>query len=160
MENGNRIGTLSITPTVARQTPRNDFGTVLARTAQEVVRTGAGVVAAIVPGGPAVSAAVASVSAVVSTAASSAPSVRGASVTAGGTGGTGSASATLGSTGQGEQWDLLAAQKEMQAEGAKMNLAYMNLQNEMQAESRAHNAISNIMKVRHDSAKAAINNIR
>ena len=42
----------------------------------------------------------------------------------------------------------------------KMNLAYMNLQNEMQAESRAHNAISNIMKVRHDSAKAAINNIR
>ena len=55
---------------------------------------------------------------------------------------------------------MLAAQKEMQAEGAKMNLAYMNLQNEMQAESRAHNAISNIMKVRHDSAKAAINNIR
>jgi hypothetical protein len=161
VENGNRIGTLSITPTVARQTPRNDFGTVLARTAQEVVRTGAGVVAAIVPGGPAVSAAVASVSSVVSTAASSAPSVRGASVTAGGTGGTGSsASATLGGTGQGDQWDLLAAQKEMQAEGAKMNLAYMNLQNEMQAESRAHNAISNIMKVRHDSAKAAINNIR
>ena len=160
MENGNRIGTLSITPTVARQTPRNDFGTVLARTAQEVVKTGAGVVAAIVPGGPALSAAVASVSSVVSTAASSAPSVRGASMTAGGAGGTGSASATLGSTGQGDQWDLLAAQKEMQAEGAKMNLAYMNLQNEMQAESRAHNAISNIMKVRHDSAKAAINNIR
>lgn len=158
MENGNRIGTLSITPTVARQTPRNDFGTVLARTAQEVVRTGAGVVAAIVPGAPAVSAAVASVSSVVSTSASS---VRGASVPTGGTGGTGSsASATLGATGQGDQWDLLAAQKEMQAEGAKMNLAYMNLQNEMQAESRAHNAISNIMKVRHDSAKAAINNIR
>lgn len=160
MENGNRIGTLSITPTVARQTPNNDFGTVLARTAQEVVRTGAGVVAAIVPGGPAVSAAVASVSSVVSTAASSAPSVRGASMMAGGTGGTGSASATLGSTGQGDQWDLLAAQKEMQADGAKMNLEYMHLQNQMQAESRAHNAISNIMKVRHDSAKAAINNIR
>lgn len=154
MENGNRIGTLSITPTVARQTPNNDFGTVLARTAQEVVKTGAGVVAAIVPGAPALSAAVASVSSVVSTSTSS---VRGASVTAGGTG---SASATLGGTGQGDQWDLLAAQKEMQAEGAKMNLAYMNLQNEMQAESRAHNAISNIMKVRHDSAKAAINNIR
>ena len=65
-----------------------------------------------------------------------------------------------GTAGQGEQWDLLAAQREMQAEGMQMNLAYMNLQNEMQAESRAHNAISNIMKVRHDSAKAAINNIR
>ena len=153
MENGNRIGTLSITPTVPRQTPRNDFGTVFARTAQEVVKTGAGIVASLVPGAPMVSAAVASIGSVVSSAASSA---RGASVVplSGGTGG------APGIPGQGEQWDLLAAQKEMQAEGMKMNLAYMNLQNEMQAESRAHNAISNIMKVRHDSAKAAINNIR
>ena len=154
MENGNnRIGSLSITPTVARQTPQNDFGTVFARTAQEVVKAGAGVAASMLPGAPMVSAAVASVSSVVS---STASSVRGASTlpVSGGSGGVG------GATGQGEQWDLLAAQKEMQAEGAKMNLAYMNLQNEMQAESRAHNAISNIMKVRHDSAKAAINNIR
>ncbi|MET0405746.1 MAG: hypothetical protein ABW123_25220 [Cystobacter sp.] len=143
MENGNRMGSLSITPTVARQTPRNDFGTVLAHTAQ----TAGGLVASMLPGTPAVSAAVASVRAVVSSNAS----VRGV---AGGPEGSG------GAAGQGEQWDLLAAQKEMQAEGAKMNLAYMNLQNEMQAESRAHNAVSNIMKVRHDSAKAAINNIR
>ncbi|WNG45099.1 hypothetical protein F0U60_14030 [Archangium minus] len=151
MENGNRISNLSITPTVARQTPRNDFGTVLAHTAQEVVRTGAGVVAALVPGSPMVSAAVASVSSVVATSASS---LRSTVPTAGG------ASGTAGTTGKGEQWDLLAAQKELQAEGAKMNLAYMELQNDMQKESRAHNAISNIMKVRHDSAKAAINNIR
>jgi hypothetical protein len=144
VENGNRIGSLSITPTVARQTPDNDFGTVFARTAQEVVKAGAGIAASLVPGAPMVSAAVASVGAVVSSVASSA---RGASAVPGG-------------SGQGEQWDLLAAQREMQAEGMKMNLAYMNLQNEMQAESRAHNAVSNIMKVRHDSAKAAINNIR
>jgi hypothetical protein len=150
VENGNRIGSLSITPTVARQTPQNDFGTVFARTAQEVVKAGAGIAASLMPGAPMVSAAVASVSSVVSSTASSvggAPAVGGA----GGVGGT---------AGGGEQWDLLAAQREMQAEGMKMNLAYMNLQNEMQAESRAHNAISNIMKVRHDSAKAAINNIR
>jgi hypothetical protein len=143
VENGNRMGTVSITPTVARQTPHNDFGTVLART----VQTAGGVVASMLPGAPMVSAAVKSVNAVVSTSASSA---RGAAVGAG----------AEGSGGQGEQWDLLAAQKEMQAEGAKMNLAYMELQNQMQAESRAHNAVSNIMKVRHDSAKAAINNIR
>ncbi|MFY0580189.1 hypothetical protein ACN28S_43425 [Cystobacter fuscus] len=150
MENGNRIGTLSITPTVARQTPNNEFGEVMARTARTVVNTAGGVVAALVPGGPAVSAAVASVGSVVSTSASSARSAAALP----GTGGVG------GTTGQGEQWDLLAAQKEMQAEGAKMNPAYMELQNQMQAESRAHNAVSNIMKVRHDSAKAAINNIR
>ncbi len=158
MENGNRIGSVSITPTVARQTPQNDFGTVFARTAQEVVRTGAGVVATLVPGGPAVSAAVSSISKVVSTAATA----RSASAVPmpGGAGGAGSATGTVGGTGQGDQWDLLAAQKEMQAEGMKMNLAYMDLQNDMQKESRAHNALSNIMKVRHDSAKAAINNIR
>ena len=154
MENGNRIGSLSITPTVARQTPQNDFGKVFARTAQEVVKTGAGIAASLMPGAPMVSAAVASVSSVVSSTASSG---RGASALPG----AGGASGVGGTAGQGgEQWDLLAAQREMQAEGMKMNLAYMNLQNEMQAESRAHNAISNIMKVRHDSAKAAINNIR
>ena len=158
MENGNRIGSLSITPTVARQTPQNDFGTVFARTAQEVVRAGAGVAANLIPGGPAVSAAVSSISSVVSTTAGGA---RAASTTplAGGVGGAGGPLGT-GASGQGEQWDLLAAQKEMQAEGMKMNLAYMDLQNDMQKESRAHNALSNIMKVRHDSAKAAINNIR
>ena len=36
----------------------------------------------------------------------------------------------------------------------------VELQDEMQRESREHNTVSNIMKVRHDSAKAAINNIR
>ncbi len=159
MENGNRIGSLSITPTVGRQTPQNDFGTVFARTAQEVVRTGAGVMATMVPGGAALSAAVSSVSSVVSGATSSVRSAT-AMPTSGSAGGGTSGAGELGTTGKGDQWDLLAAQKEMQAEGAKMNLAYMNLQNQMQAESRAHNAISNIMKVRHDSAKAAINNIR
>ena len=158
MENGNRLGAVSITPTVARQTPRNDFGTVLAGAVQESVRVGAGIVAALVPGAPAVSAAVSSLRSV----AVAGGSVRSASAVPiptipSGTGGVGGGGAP---TGQGEQWDLLAAQKEMQAEGAKMNLAYMDLQNQMQAESRAHNAISNIMKVRHDSAKAAINNIR
>ena len=150
MDNGNRLGSVSLTPTVARQTPRNDFGDVLSRTARTTVSAVGQVVATLVPGAPMVSAAVASVSAVVS---GPGASVRGAAAgpvgQGGGQGG-----------GQGEQWDLLAAQKEMQAEGAKMNLAYMELQNQMQAESRAHNAVSNIMKVRHDSAKAAINNIR
>ena len=51
-------------------------------------------------------------------------------------------------------------QRALSADGQKFNMAYLALQNEMQKESREHNAISNIMKVRHDSAKAAINNIR
>jgi len=149
-----RIGGMSITPTVARQTPQNDFGAVFARTAQEVARVGGGVLSALVPGNPVVSAAVSGVRSVVSTVAgaASAVPVSGGAGAAPGVGGT--------TTGRGESWDLLEAQKLMQADGQKFNMAYMSLQNEMQRESREHNALSNIMKVRHDSAKAAINNIR
>jgi hypothetical protein len=160
VENNNRIASLSITPTQPRQTPQNEFGAVMARTAQEIVKTGASIVGGMVPGGPVLSAAVSSVSSVASTVGSAAvtvPSTSGAipgvSGTPGGTTGTGTA-------GKGEAWDMLEAQKLMAAEGQKFNMAYLQLQNEMQRESREHNAVSNIMKVRHDSAKAAINNIR
>lgn len=167
MENNNRIASLSITLTQPRQTPKNEFGAVLARTAQEVVTTGAGLVGRVIPGAPVLSAAVSSISSVASTVGSvstTVPSTGGATVpipgvsgTTGGTSGTGTAGGTAG---KGEAWDLLEAQKLMAAEGQKFNMAYLQLQNEMQRESREHNAVSNIMKVRHDSAKAAINNIR
>lgn len=153
MSNDNRIAGLSITPTVPRQTPQNDFGTLMARGASEVVRAGSGIVASMIPGGPALSAAVSSVRSTVATVASGVTTVPGASAAGG------SASAA-GATGKGEQWDLLEAQKAMQVEGQQFNAAYLELQNQMQKESREQNAISNIMKVRHDSAKAAINNIR
>lgn len=153
MENENRIASLSITPTLARQTPKNEFGSVLARTAHEVVSTGAGLVGGVIPGAPVMSAAVSSVRSVVSSVASAGS----AAVPVPGTGGVGGVGGT---TGKGEAWDMLEAQKLMAAEGQKFNLAYLQMQNEMQQESREHNAVSNIMKVRHDSAKAAINNIR
>jgi hypothetical protein len=150
MDPDRRIPLMTITPAVARQTPRSDFGTTLARAAHEVVRSGAGLVGGMLPGGPIVSAAVSSTKAVV------------ASV--GPTGGASAKAVPLaeggGSAGGGDAWDLLEAQRALSAEGQKFNAAYLHLQNEMQRESREHNAVSNIMKVRHDSAKAAINNIR
>lgn len=155
MESGNNlIGTVVITPTIARQTPKSDFGAVLARTAQEVVRVGSSVAASFVPGGPMLSAAVSAVGAAVS----SVGSVAGAAPLQAG-GGVGGAEGGA-TSGRGEQWDLLEAQRALNAEGQQFNMAYLQLQNEMQRESREHNAVSNIMKVRHDSAKAAINNIR
>lgn len=154
MNNENRIGALSITPTVPRQTPQNDFGTLLARTASEVVKTGSGIVGGMIPGAPALSAAVSSVRSTVSSVTSTASGVTSVPGASAGSGTAGAA------TGKGEQWDLLEAQKAMQTEGQQFNAAYLQLQNEMQRESREHNAVSNIMKVRHDSAKAAINNIR
>ncbi len=154
MENNNRIASLSMTPTVGRQTPNNEFGTVLARTAQQIVSTGAGLVGGVVPGVPVMSAAVSSVRSVVSSVAV------GPSASAPGLGGAGSVGSPGGTTGKGDAWDMLEAQKLMASEGQKFNVAYLQMQNEMQRESREHNAVSNIMKVRHDSAKAAINNIR
>ncbi|MDC0709667.1 hypothetical protein POL68_14440 [Stigmatella sp. ncwal1] len=147
MENDPRIASLSITSTLPRQTPQNQFGAVFARTAQEVVRAGAGLAGGMVSSPPVMSAAVASARSTVS---SITPAV----------GGSGGIPGVGGATGRGEAWDLLEAQKVMAAEGQKFNLEYLQLQNGLQQESREHNAISNIMKVRHDSAKAAINNIR
>ncbi len=156
MEHENRIASLSLTPTLPRQTPKNEFGEVLARTAQEVVRTGAGIVSGVLPGAPVVSAAVSGIR----TTGASVVQSNGVIASVPGIGGAGSPTGTGGATGKGDAWDLLEAQKLMAAEGQKFNMAYLALQNEMQRESREHNAISNIMKVRHDSAKAAINNIR
>lgn len=169
MEQDRRIPSLSIAPSIARQTPQTDFGPTFARAAREVVRTGAGLVGGMLPSGPISSAVVSTLRGTVSAAV---PAEAATSVSAaGGLSSVGSA-ATVSSrassagatgtsaTGQGEAWDLLEAQKVMAADGQKFNMAYLALQNEMQKESREHNAISNIMKVRHDSAKAAINNIR
>ena len=61
---------------------------------------------------------------------------------------------------QGSSWDLLDAQNTLNQQNQQFSLAYLKLQDEMQRESREHTTVSNVMKVRHDSAKAAINNIR
>lgn len=41
-----------------------------------------------------------------------------------------------------------------------VNLEFLALQNSMQMESRQYNAVSNALKVRHDSAMAAVRNMR
>lgn len=43
---------------------------------------------------------------------------------------------------------------------ASFNLEYLQLQQDMQAQNRQFTLVSNIMKVKHDTAKAAINNVR
>jgi hypothetical protein len=144
-----RLDSLSIVPSIARQTPNNDFGTVLARTTREVLAQGAGFLSPIAPAAPVLSAAVTGMGEVASRTLAASP-VNAVS----------SSVPSLGSTGKGESWDLLEAQRGLQNQGASLNVQYLQLQEEMQRESREFNAITNILKVRHDSAKAAINNIR
>lgn len=134
MENSNRLSAVSLVTTVARQTPHLDFGRVLADTAQGVVQYAG----RMTLGHPILSAAVAGVRAVLPQ--------QGLPAGRPGEGGSG--------------MEMLQAQRLMQEDGQRFNVAYLQLQEGIQRESREHNTLSNILKVRHDSAKAAINNIR
>jgi len=66
-----------------------------------------------------------------------------------------------GSTGlggaRGEKLDEMWA---MQEDNQIFNLQYMHLQQSMQSENRHFSTMSNLLKARHDTAKAAINNMR
>lgn len=55
---------------------------------------------------------------------------------------------------------LFKAILEMQKMQQSFNTQFLALQNEMQKENRQYTMVSNIMKTKHDTAKAAINNIR
>jgi len=138
-----RISSVTFVTTVPRQTPQNDFGSVFARTVHEGIQRGSALLSPLISASPALSTAVSGASQV--TGMVTAPQTP---------------QAIPSSTGKGEQWDLLEAQRLLQQQGQSFNTQYLSLQNEIQRESREYNTVSNIMKVRHESAKAAITNIR
>jgi hypothetical protein len=109
-----------------------------------------GVLGGLTVGNSIVSAAVSGIQGVASgvTSVGGGNSTVGAQGTLGGSGGLGSNASTQ---------DLL---NQIAGGGNGSQIAYLQLQQRMQEESQQFSAISNIMKVRSDSAKAAINNIR
>jgi hypothetical protein len=169
MSDSHRIQQTSITQTIARQTPKDEFGNILAKSIGQAVQVGAGLASGVL-GNSVASAAINAVSRVVGVSQVGQSSPQTLAGNGGATGISsigGSASGTNGSaagvgpgpTGNGDSWDLLAAQQAMNQQSQSFNAAYLKLQDDMQRESREFTAISNIMKVRHDSAKSAINNI-
>jgi len=50
--------------------------------------------------------------------------------------------------------------EQMLASSQDQNLYYLQLQEQMSAENRRYTALSNVLKARHETAKAAIGNIR
>lgn len=56
--------------------------------------------------------------------------------------------------------EQLDAMWEMQRESQDFNMEYLALQESMQSENRRFSTLSNLMKARHDTAKAAVSNIR
>ena len=147
MDQPNRINPMSLTVTGRRQTPKNEFGQVLANTLTGAIKASAGIVSA----GGANAGALAAQSAVSAVG-------PGAGITQLGTTSTGGGAVSGGFGGASP--DKPTFSDPSVREMAAMSEYYMKLQNEMQRESREFNAVSNIIKVRHDSAKAAINNIR
>ncbi|MED5464881.1 MAG: hypothetical protein VX699_09530 [Myxococcota bacterium] len=157
-----------------RQTPKTNFGSVfktgLSKTADTVM--GAGNMAApYIPGGAILSAAITGLGGLKSkSSAYSASSPNAVSVGGGGGGGTGGVSSSGGSSNFSNMEELAAqgdsgamqllATKEMQEMNQSFNLQYLELQQNMQQENRKFSTLSNIMKTKHDTAKATINNVR
>ena len=56
--------------------------------------------------------------------------------------------------------DPMNATLSMQEMDQTFNLSYVQLQQDMQSQNRQFTVVSNIMKVKHDTAKAAIDNVR
>jgi hypothetical protein len=155
MDSPNRI---SLTPTVARQTPHNEFGNVLKSALQTAANAGGALLNSI-PGGGLISAAVSNVTALASSgsaqasmAATGVTSVN--SVSSGSAGG--ATAQALATSPNGTPGELSGMIGQMRAEADRSTMMQM----QMQQESREYNTISNVLKVRHDSAKSAINNIR
>jgi hypothetical protein len=61
---------------------------------------------------------------------------------------------------RGQTPQLMLATRQMQEMNMSFNLQYLQLQQKMQSENRQFTTISNVMKTKHDTTKAAINNIR
>lgn len=168
----NRISQLSITTTVGKQTQVKPFGEVLSESLKSGVNA-LGTVSGLlgnVAGTGMVSAAVSSVSALTNAipnrmsgttsagfAASGVTQVTGgnAGISTIGAGGVTASGINTGIAG-GVPNELNGMVGQMRAE-ADRSIA---VQMQMQSESRDYNALTNVLKTRHDSAKAAINNIR
>jgi hypothetical protein len=65
----------------------------------------------------------------------------------------------LGSTAMGQAGGAVMGADMVQM-NMKMNMQFMQLQNSMQMESRQFQAVSNALKVRHDSAMSAVRNMK
>lgn len=151
----NRIESIHVAPTTQRTAEPGRFGATLRAAAAGLARGLAATVelaAPFVPGGTILSGAIRS-------AASAARGKPSAFAADAGAPGAGVAGAGVAGGGSGGEDDVLAATRALQQEARTFNLQYLQLQEAMQRESREFTALSNVMKVKHDSAKAAINNI-
>ena len=146
-----------------RQTPKTDFGTRMKDGmlgAASVVGSGVAAAGSMVPGGAILSAAVTGVDGMAG--ASSGAGRAGVASPSGAYGVGGAGAPSGGSTPAG----IPAAGSQQFQEGSSLlqmqqasNMQFLTLQNNMQQENQKFSTLSNVMKVRHDTAKNSIQNI-
>ncbi|OGQ92186.1 MAG: hypothetical protein A2289_02550 [Deltaproteobacteria bacterium RIFOXYA12_FULL_58_15] len=152
-----------------RQAPKTDFGSMvgtgLSRTANAVMDAGS-LAAPFIPGGAVLSAAITGVgslksSAAGQTASGPAPNSTGLIASSGHVGG-GALTSTSGATTAPPSTggDMMSQMQQFQEMNQSFNMQYLGLQQQMQSDNRQYTSLSNIMKIKHDTVKASINNIR
>ncbi|MBK9516592.1 MAG: hypothetical protein IPO09_04400 [Anaeromyxobacter sp.] len=158
-----RIESITIAPTTGRTSTPGRFEAALQGATRTLARGVAGAVelaAPAVPFGTVLAGAVrGAVGGGAGGAAGLAGSGGGARLAAGGGAAAVAGGGVAGAAEAGSAGDLLEATRVLQQEAQAMNLQYLQLQEQMQRESREFTALTNVMKVRHDSARAAIANI-
>lgn len=150
----NRISQVSVGVTLDRATNKNEFGQMLARGIASGTNLVGGVASGLIPGGAVISAAINQ------TTSRALSGSRGGNLA--GVGGSGMPSTSTGSSGNAVSVSSDSMQQqEAQLQADKTTMGqYLNLQWQMQQESQRYSAITNIMKVRHESSKSSINNLR
>lgn len=161
MTNPNRIHSLAVTPDVARQTPKNDFGDLMAQGLKNGVAGVAGIIGGAIPGVPVLSAAVSGIQNLLGMGSiqSGGTSANVASSVAG-LGAVGAAATVGGGVTDIQSQSTSSLLQSLANNPDGSSAAYLELQMRMARESQQFTALSNVLKVRADSAKAAINNIR
>jgi hypothetical protein len=165
----NRIESITVVPTTPRQSAPSRFDVALQNAADQLARTVSGGLAAAAPAIPGGTFLLGAVRAATQPAPGMSP-VSGAAPFVGGSptgapgspgfGGSGApAAGAAGGTGSAET-DVMASARALQAESQAFNAQYLQLQEAMQRENREFTALSNVMKVKHDTARAAIGNIQ
>ena len=128
--------------------PEHPFQEVL-RTGAQVLLAGASAASGLV-GGPVLSSAIDAARTRLS---------QGARAGGGGASRSGPLAATGGAAGGGAGSEV-EAMRQLQQEGQKQSLQYLQLQQEVQQANRRFTVATNLLKARHDTARAAINNLR
>jgi hypothetical protein len=157
---------MSTNLTIDRQTPKTDFGDRMKAgidNAAGAVASGAAIAAPLIPGGSIISAAVSSVTTMGNSSGVASSASYGTTMTTLGAGG--SVGATTGTSGGGNYnasgGNVSAGQYQPDLNaGMEENRKLISMQIAMQRENQVFSTISNVLKVRHDTVKNSISNVR